>query len=179
MKILKTLVLVAVAAVGSLNASVLTGDTVNITYYYPNLTSAVESIGTFAVPGTSSSYFGVFTMDVADNSLTANFTDTTSWVAPVPFNGFVLTDETNSPFTGVTVDPATNMAGFTATNVSFTPNQILVDWQGLSFDTSTVVKLDINASATPEPGFAWCALLIAGCFGAVKWYRSSKRSATA
>ena len=34
----------------------------------------------------------------------------------------------------------------------FNGNEIEVDWHLLPFDTSTIVKLDLNGTSTPEPG---------------------------
>ena len=44
-------------------------------------------------------------------------------------------------FASVAIDPATNMAGFSPSNVYFTGNQIQIDWQNLPFNASTIVKL--------------------------------------
>lgn len=67
------------------------------------------------------------------------------------FNGILLSDLFVN-ITGVSVDGATNMTGFTGSNVTFDSNNIAVDWQNLSFDTITKVVLDVTtSSAVPEP----------------------------
>lgn len=76
----------------------------------------------------------------------------------------MITDVFNTigAFTSVTINGATNMAGFSAANVSWTADSITVNWQGLSFDANTVVSLDINGAggAVPEPS-TW-AMMVAG-----------------
>jgi len=52
----------------------------------------------------------------------------------------------------VKIDPATNMVGFDNSRVSFTANQIQVDWQQLSYDSSTIVKLDVGVVDTHVGG---------------------------
>jgi len=176
-----TFIATALLAVGSTaSASVLAGDTVNETYYFPDASTVYQNLGNVVAPGAISGAAGIYSLQINDTTITAsNFAYASTWT-PTSFNGFVLTDESNSPFTGVTVDPATNMAGFSASNVTFTPNQILVNWQGLSFNTSTIVTLDLNgASPTPEPGFMWCGLIVAGVLAIVKLRRVAEQRRTA
>ena len=68
---------------------------------------------------------------------------------PASFNGFEIFDYSHSNITGVTIDPSTNMQGLTASDVSFGSNYVEINWQGLSFDTNTVVKLDLTFGADP------------------------------
>jgi hypothetical protein len=62
----------------------------------------------------------------------------------------------------VTIDPATNMAGFDSSRFSYTNNQIQVDWQDLTFTRNTIVKLDVNTTV-PEPS-TWL-LFVSGLVG--------------
>jgi hypothetical protein len=149
-----------------LRAGVLAGHTVNLVYYFPNPSSPVDSppnqtaAATFV--GVVGGDFDLHVNDttvIADNFFVATFFNSTT------FNGWVLTDLSGSPITGVTVDGATTMPGFSASNLSFTANSITVNWQGLSFDPTTVVQLDINGggAAAPEPAtFALIGLGVAG-----------------
>ena len=71
---------------------------------------------------------------------------------PTSFNGFQLTDLTDSPITNVSIDPSSNLAGLTDSDVTFGPNFVQVNWQGLYFTDGTQVILDLNgASPVPEP----------------------------
>jgi len=69
-------------------------------------------------------------------------------------NGFRITDVngTIDDFVGVSINPATNMAGLDASRISFDADNIWVNWQSLSFDPNTIVSLDITA--VPEPATA-------------------------
>jgi hypothetical protein len=86
-------------------------------------------------------------------------------LAPTISNGIAINLLSDGAFTAVSIDTATNMSAFGISNVSFSDNQIQVDWQNLPFDTTTVVKLDVtsaSASGVPEPGtfglLAFCML---------------------
>jgi len=65
-------------------------------------------------------------------------------LAPTIYNGIAINMVSGPPFTSVTIDPATNMVGFDSSRISFTADQIQVDWQNLAFTSSTIVRLDIN-----------------------------------
>jgi hypothetical protein len=104
----------------------------------------------------------VFDIDADDTTITFDYSPSTpsSWsssplsLSPTIYNGIAIDLLSAGSFADVTLDSATNMSGFTASNFSFTGNQIEIDWSGLSFDTSTVVTLDVTyseTSATPEP----------------------------
>ena len=63
---------------------------------------------------------------------------------PTIHNGVAINLTSAGAITSVKVDPATNMVGFKKNHVSFTANQIQVDWQKLAFDSNTVIKLDVK-----------------------------------
>jgi hypothetical protein len=159
----KSFVVLAAAAAatlsGNANAVLLDGATINYQYYYPDSGSPYG----FADNGNKVVGAGIEvsniadstgTIDISDTNIFVDFTTSTSWNGAA-FNGWVITDVFNTigAFTSVTINGATNMAGFSAANVS---------WQGLSFDANTVVSLDINGAggAVPEPT-TW-AMMVAG-----------------
>jgi hypothetical protein len=100
-------------------------------------------------------------VDFADDSLTITFgtilTDPT-W-NNTSHNGPIFTSVLPHGIASATVDGSTTMAGFDNSRVSFTSDQILVNWAGLSYLDGTVVK--INFTFVPEPASA-ALLLVAG-----------------
>lgn len=136
-----------------------------------------ETGNTWTVPGSGGNFCiacGVtyFTITADDTSITFDYSVATApgvWsasglsLAPTIYNGIAINLISGSPFTSVTIDPSTNMAGFDASRLSFTGSQIQIDWQNLPFDNTTIVKLDIGT--TPEPS-SWvllgCGLVMLG-----------------
>jgi hypothetical protein len=72
-------------------------------------------------------------------------------------NGMIFTSALPHDIASATVDGSTTMAGFDNSRVSFTSNQILVNWAGLSYSDDTTVK--VNFTFVPEPG----GTLLVGC----------------
>ncbi len=137
-----------------------TGDTLGEIYYYPTAQSVYQGQQTFVVPANGlSGSDGVFSIAVGSSTIIAsNFTfnsywnDTATAGIPVSFNGFEVFDTSNNPeISGVTIDPSSNMAGLTDSNISFTSNSVSVNWEGLSFTTSTVVELDLTFDPPLDP----------------------------
>lgn len=134
-------------------------------YTYPGGTTSGSFVdnggvgGTF-IGGTSDLYFEI----IADaNSITFDYSVDTlgsdTWspsalsLAPTIYNGIAINLLSSGSFSSVTIDPATNMVGFNTSDLSFTANQIQVNWASLPFDPNTIVKLDVNSTSTvPEPG---------------------------
>lgn len=140
------------------NATLLDGKTINYQYYFPDLLSpypTADNGNKFVSVGIE--VFNVSddraTMDISDTNIFVDFLNFSNWV-PAAFNGWVITDVFNliDPILSVTINGATNMVGFDASRVSFTPNSISVNWQDLFFTAATIVSLDITGAArVPEP----------------------------
>jgi hypothetical protein len=129
------------------------GDTVNVTYYFPDSASPYQDLGTQVISGAGNTFnfAGYFDVVVTDNQIFAqNFAFTSMW-SPASFSGFVVTDLTQNFTSPYTVDVGTTMSGLTNANIMSSGNSVSVNWQGLSFDQSTVVELTAGGAAVPEP----------------------------
>jgi PEP-CTERM motif len=139
----------------------LTGKTLDGGYYLPDASTlypqAVFSPSTFVVGAgqeTSVDLEGVTTLliDFDDTSLT--ITLQTGLSSPGfladPFNGLIFDSVLPLDIASATVDGATTMIGFDDSRVAFDANQLRVNWQNLSYDDGTVVKIDFTF--VPEPG---------------------------
>ena len=149
--ILSSLALIPTAAQAQLE-----GSTLSYSYYaYGGLYSGPVS---FVVqPGTLGNFIGYFNILADNSSITFQYTTTGTWspsvtsLAPTIQNGIAIDSISAPTFTNVTIDKATNMTGFNSSDLSFTGSEIQVNWANLSFNTDTIVKLDVNAAAVPEP----------------------------
>jgi hypothetical protein len=160
---------VAVVAASALAAPAhagLLGTTVNRQYYaYGGPYSGFGSPGSFVanggVGGTFSPYFDII---VDDTSVTFDYFSSETWsssvlsLPPTISNGIAL-DFVGLTLSSVSINAATNMAGFGAGRVSFSGSQLQVDWENLPFNSGTIVKLDV--APVPEP--TTLLLLGSGC----------------
>ncbi len=130
-------------------------DTLIEYYLYPNLGTIFSVAPTFMVPATvmvgETGHTPIFSLMVANNSITATDFTFDSSFASGAFNGFEVADLTGADISGVTIDPSTNMAGLTASDISFSSNAVFVNWVGLSFTTNTIVKLDLTFDPPLQP----------------------------
>lgn len=148
----------------------LTGQSLSVAYYLPDTVTVYGSASwtpaSFTVGAGQETDGNVedvthLLVDFADDSLTITLTTVLSnptWLNH-PHNGPIFTSVLPHDIASATVDGSTTMAGFDDSRVSFTSNQILVNWAGLSYVDGTVVK--INFSFVPEPASA-ALLLVAG-----------------
>jgi hypothetical protein len=149
----------------------LLGATISWQYYFDG--GAWQSPGRFEVNGgaggkfekTGTSYFVIL---ADNNSITFNYSieqgdgpwsSSALSLAPTIHNGIAINMVSGPAFSTVTIDPATNMAGFDASRISFTDDQIQVDWQNLAFNPHTIVKLDVNKASA---GAEWISLAPTG-----------------
>jgi hypothetical protein len=133
----------------------LMGDNVDLTYYYPVLSSPSD-YGDRTVPTATFNLFGYpgLQLTVSDTQINAdlNLGDGYYW-SPAQFNGWVLTDLTHSNITGVTIGGENNF-GLTNSDISWTSNSVTVNWQGLHFGNGgqdSTVTLDVSTRPVPEP----------------------------
>jgi hypothetical protein len=163
----------ATLALASAQASALTGQTIGVAYYHPD-TATVYAGADFDndsfVVGAGQETDG----NIEDvTHLLVDFDDealniTLDTILPNPlwnntsFNGMIFTSVLPHGIATATVGGATTMAGFDNSRVSFTSNEILVNWAGLSYVDGTTVE--ILFTFVPEPTGA--ALLLSAGLGA-------------
>jgi MprA protease rhombosortase-interaction domain-containing protein len=152
------------------SATGLTGQSLSVAYYHPDLSTvysgAVFTPASFVVGAGQETDGNVedvthLLVDFDDEAL--NITLTTILQNPTwnntSFNGMVFTSALPHGIATATVGGGTTMAGFDNSRVSFTSNEILVNWAGLSYVDGTAVE--ILFTFVPEPSSA-ALLLSAG-----------------
>lgn len=139
--------------------------------------------GTFIEPGPLT----VFDIDADDTSITFDYSDLytteSSWssgsplsLAPTIYNGIAINLASPGSFADVTIDSATNTTNASDVvvfpDISFTDNQIQVDWSGLYYNTDTIVKLDVTfeSQGAPEPG-TYSLMAVALLISCLVWRR--------
>lgn len=92
------------------------------------------------------------------------------------FNGVVFTAAVPLGLASATVDAGlTTMPGFDDSRVTFTGNEIRLNWQGLSSANGLVVAVDFTFGQVPEPGtLALLGMVVAG-LGAARVRRRARR----
>ena len=144
----------------------LTGKALDATYYSPDISTAYGSV-TWTPPSfvigssveTVGSVEGVTNLvtDFSDAQLviTLNTSLTNPTWNATSFNGivFALQSPGSLDIATATVDPATTLAGFDSSRVSFTNGVLGIDWNGLSYadGQQVVVNFAFNTAPVPEP----------------------------
>ncbi|MCX2863612.1 PEP-CTERM sorting domain-containing protein [Paucibacter sp. PLA-PC-4] len=105
-------------------------------------------------------YANHFTVTVTDSQIIYDFVGINGYVNSVPsYNqnglyievGNLLVFSNASPILTASINAATNMAGFSADRLSYNATGVAVNWAGLAWTDQTVVAIDINPAAVPEP----------------------------
>lgn len=148
LKLLPCLVLVLLAA-GQARAGVLfDGQTVGYNYLFPTESSLFFNQDVTVGAGTElpTLYFGGndIALDISDTNINIDFDSPVQWFAAA-FNGIKIFDRYNvlPEFGSVTINPATNLSGFTQSNITFDGNNIFINWQGLTATSNSIVSLDV------------------------------------
>ncbi len=152
-----------VLAISGIAQAGFLGTQMNVGYFTPNTSSpypqAVFTPSNFTIGAgqeTVGDIEGVTNLliDFTDNTLSVTF-DTIlaspTWLT-ADFNGVIFTATSPLDIESLLV-VSTTMSGFDNSRVSFTDNQILLNWQGLSYVDGTTVNINFtSASAVPVPG---------------------------
>jgi hypothetical protein len=157
------------------------GDSVSANYLWPDVNTVLYAGGNATVgPGVEFSSIGgsSISADFSDSQILVTYNG--GWLLSGfnnGFDGFRFDDNTSSSIVGVSLG-GTDMAGLSASDLSFGSNFILVNTAGLgpSFDAGTFFTLDVAfAAAAPEPS-TW-AMMILGFVGiGAMAYRRSKQT---
>ena len=171
------LALLSSLAIASLSAGVLTGDMVNLSHQGSYVGQIDQDMGTQAIPnGSLASYVydgGTYTANIYENYVDLIFTcggctwsDWSFFNTPsAKTNAVGLTRLSDAAFTGVSIDATTSYAGFNASRLSFTANQIFVELKGLPIDGFIRLNLQGDTvSAVPEPA---TMSMMPGAFGVI------------
>ena len=153
-----TLVWSSVASAAGLAGQTLTGG-----YFLPDSVTpyapAVFAPPTFVVGAgqeTTVDVEGVTDLNIDFDDFSLTITLDTVLATPTwnvaDFCGLVFDSAAPLDITSATVDGSTTMAGFDDSRVTFNANQILINWNGLSYVDGTVVR--VNFAIVPEPGTA-------------------------
>ncbi|WP_165074753.1 hypothetical protein [Paludisphaera rhizosphaerae] len=168
----------AVSSLGFMTAAAparagLIGSTVVSQYYTFGGTYGSSTM--FTAEGAAHSvYSPQFTVTVTNDQIIYQFNSSGSWSSsPTSLNSgglFITSGNLLSfaapPITAVKINSATNMTGFTLSNLTFNTGAIAVSWAGLGFNSSTKVVLDVTSVDEPPAS----ALLVLGV-GAVTFSR--------
>ena len=145
-----------VCAATPARASVIAiGDTVDISYRFPDLGShynaGVNDISVVVTPAgpevaSYPLFDDVFSIDFDTNLIVMDYHLDASWSA-ASFNGPYF-----SGFTGLTIVALlTNLPGLDLGDISFGSDFLAINWQGLDFDADTFVRLKLGEADVPEP----------------------------
>jgi hypothetical protein len=177
----------AVAATApALAANDLTGTSVDIDWLFPDTAHSVatqtvvvasgpeiQCAGGDAGTGLCTQFVDGASIDVGAQTLSLTIdSGTAAWTSST-FNGYEFSHlSAGGAWTGYTL--TTTFAGLDASRISFTPDAVWVDMQGIAPDAGESFTITLDTAPVPEP--ASPALLIAG-LGAIAWAARRRRRA--
>jgi PEP-CTERM motif len=143
---------------GMAHAAGFDGDTIHAFYIFPHAGTIFEDLGTFAAPGggeVSSQTYGV-----SESTITVAAEGGTTW-AFAAFNGLEFLDVTRDPhITGISLDPATNAAGVTISDASFTSDSVSLNFQGQIWGDDSSAVFDVSFGSPVPEASTWAMMLV-------------------
>ena len=133
-----------------------TSDTLIEHYLFPTIDATYFTSSKFVVPASgieaNPDLGGAFAISVDANSITVAQFAFSGTFTHTSFNGFEVSDLTENPeISGFSIDPITNLVGLTTADIIFDSNTIWVNWTGLTFQTGTIVKIDLTFDPPLNP----------------------------
>jgi hypothetical protein len=163
--------LAAASAAPALAANDLTGTTVNVDWKFPDVSTTyatnsvvvgpgpeIQCAGGAAGTGLCTGFIDGATIDIGSNTLSLTIDSGTASWSPGAFNGYEFSNlSAGGSWTGYSL--ATTFAGLDASDVTFTPDAVWINMQGIAPTAGEAFTISLT-SAVPEP--AGPALLLAG-----------------
>lgn len=151
-------IILGLAITATTYASMFNAETVRIQYLFPNSGSVYNgnSVDVVVGPGFELNGYPVgdprTNIDILHNlnQIFITFNSSARWTY-TSFNGIRFEDILNSitDIAHVSINPLTNLAGLDSSRINYDNDNIFINWRGLSFNTDTLVLLDVNP--IPEP----------------------------
>jgi hypothetical protein len=157
------------------HADFIANDILNNSYYYPNTSTRIINSGNLQLssPGfVGWSYFvgveqvhtTIFANPTANQIAVTMDASNPAHFFTAPFNGVVITDITSANISGVTVDRATTIPGFTASDLASTPNSVSINLQNLSVQFLQQVVVDVLFAPPPSSQVANVATAVINAY---------------
>jgi hypothetical protein len=162
-------------------------DSVDAQYLVPTISTVNEALGVQTVDPTASWVFSETVFITATNSTIQLYVppDRAIGFSSLPFAGFGFTDLTNNPdITGVTIDPSSTVPGFDLSRVTFTSDQVFLNFSTLGIGSGQQVLLDLNfaSNTVPEPSslaLTGIAVLVGFFAWSIRGHYSATKASTA
>lgn len=128
----------------------LNGDTVNVSFYYPNLNTKIHDAGDSVVPsfGIDPAGFKYAAVGVTAYSITIDYRAARRFESG-EFHGYVFKDLTRGDISKVTLSGTTDVSGLDASRLRFDADSISLNMAGLSYVPGRRVQLDVTLSCGP------------------------------
>lgn len=171
-----TAALALMVAAPALAGTSFVGDTIDASYYFPDLSTLYSDQGLKVVTPPADYSFNIgadLFADVSANQITLTF-DSAGFFNGGTFNGLVITDTTSANIIGAVLDGSSTLSPV----VTFTGDTVDINFAGVTdFLATDKVVVDVTFGGAPEPA-VW-ALMLVGFAGMGAALRTRRRLLTA